>query len=131
MPLSTKTLAELAKLNLAIGPVFADQPNSPYASGSWPTSLANAGDGVAVDNSVWAEVIVTPTGGDVEFRIKSISKGKTTWESLDQLDPIWTQDAQPRKVLVFVGPAIELGVEILQGDGAATSAAVEIGPCNG
>lgn len=138
MPLTNKTLAELARLNAGIGPVPTAQVvasdsgmDSPIQSAAFGTVLAEAlldGDGVAVDSATFAVVIVTPIGGNAVFDV--VSRTETRVDKFEVLNGLEAKDqATPWKEVVFVGPEAE--VVVLVKSGTATSVEVEIAPCLG
>ena len=138
MALTTKTLAELARLNSGIGPVFSAQNPTTATDIASPVATANFGsvvatdlvdgDGVDVSNATYCVIRVIPTGGDVVFDVVSRSTSVTDeFEALNNL--IGITASGPWKEYVFCGPEDE--VVVIPISGSATSVEIEIGPCLG
>lgn len=129
MALSNKTLAELAYLNAAVGPVKTEQGDSPVAGANGAPAVN--GDGVDVEDAVYAVVRVNPTGGSPSFRIYSRGIEETDEFSLmNNLEDLSCTDGKAWKEIVFVGPEAEVGIEVTA-MGGASSVELTVSPCFG
>jgi hypothetical protein len=124
MPLSTDSLATLARKNAAIGPVLTAIN---VASGT--NADPNDGDGVDVSEAIWCEVTIRPTGGDVNFDILGESIGDTVFDGVNEGIGLTATASKGFKELVRVATLGELYVKL--NGGGATAVYVGIAPCLG
>jgi hypothetical protein len=141
MALTTKTLAELARLSSGINPTFSAQSSpAPNDAGDSPVATIDFGvlaatdyvdgDGVDVSDATHCVVRVKPIGGDCVFDIVSRSTNISgEFETLNNLEGVTALGGKEWKELIFCGPEDEV-IVIIQ-SGTATSVAISIGPCLG
>lgn len=129
MSLRDLSLAQLAYANVGVGPTKTAQPDNPITT---PNGAPAAdGDGVDVEDGVFAVVRVNPTGGSPSFRVWSRGTNETNeFSLLNNLEDLTITDGRPWKEIVFVGPEAELFVEVTA-MGGASSVDIEISPCGG
>lgn len=126
MSLQTDTLATLARKNLAIGPVPVVSTISP----AFPSPLpVDEGDGVDVEDALWALVTVRAVGGDAVFSLYKRGIDSEPFDLMNGGIAIEVAEDQQWSDEVRVASLAELAVVVLSG--AATSVEVEIAPCLG
>lgn len=129
MSLETDTLEQLARKNMAIGPVAEDAS----LEAPWPSAAPAApGDGVDVSGALWAVVSVVAVGGGLTFKLRGRRKGAADWTGTTingAGEVVLAADGDEWSDLVRVGPLDELAIEVLSG--TATDATITIAPCLG
>jgi hypothetical protein len=124
MTLSTKTLAELARLNVGAGLTSTLQATATVANGAPVGALA----GVDTSGAVMCEVEVVPDTGSPVWTVWGYSAGR--WKELANLIGKTNTATRPLAEVPFVGTLERVYIELTDMGGAA-SVAIYVSPCNG